>query len=327
MKKATAIAGSNIAFVKYWGNVDAQLRLPSNGSISMTLDRAQTVTTIEFLSESGCDTVSIDGRVAGETATARVSRHLDRIRQLAGVQLPARVVSRNSFPASAGIASSASGFAALTVAACAALGLSLSRRDLSRLARLGSGSACRSIFGGFVEWVPGARHEDSYAHQIAPANSWDLVDIIAVVSSEPKRVPSQMGHRLAPTSPFFSARLATVHVALSNVRTAILHRNLASLGEVAEADALSLHAVAMTARPSILYWQPGTVALLRSIREWREEGIEAYFTIDAGPNVHILTSREWGDAVRDRLAAIPEVKQTIECGPGGEARLSEAHLF
>ena len=188
MKKSTAKAGSNIAFVKYWGNANDELRIPMNGSISMTLDAAQTITTVEFSADLDRDILVLNEEDAGEKATARASKHLDHLRELAGTDLRARIVSRNTFPTGAGIASSASGFACLTMAAAGALGLELDTPELSRIARLGSGSASRSIDGGFVEWIPGDSHESSYAVELAPADHWDLVDIIAIVSQDEKDV-------------------------------------------------------------------------------------------------------------------------------------------
>ena len=179
--KAAASAGSNIAFIKYWGNYDEQLRIPMNGSISMTLDAATTTTSVEFDSSLTTDHFTLNGRRANPRATARVASHLDHFRTMAHTDYKARVDSTNSFPNGAGIASSASGFAALTVAASSALGLDLDRFELGRIARLGSGSACRSIDGGFVEWHRGDSHEDSFAAPIAPVDHWDLVDIIAIV--------------------------------------------------------------------------------------------------------------------------------------------------
>ena len=339
MPKATAIAGSNIAFVKYWGNLDPDLRLPLNGSLSMTLDAARTTTTVEFSPALGADELMLNDEPASPAALARASQHLDRIRGLGGVEHRARIASRNTFPADAGIASSASGFAALTVAACAALGLKLPARELSCLARLASGSASRSIFGGFVEWLPGGRHEDSFARQIAPPDHWQLADVIAVVSTKAKETSSSAGHRAAPTSPFLTCRLAALQGTLARTRSAILERDLDALGRELEADALSLHAVAMTASPSALYWQPATVAIMHAVRAWREDrgsredrgwredGLPAYFTIDAGPNVHVITAGEHARAVAARLRQVLGVLRTIVCGPGAGARTCDEHLF
>ncbi|GAB4412348.1 MAG: diphosphomevalonate decarboxylase [Anaerolineales bacterium] len=319
--KATATAGSNIAIVKYWGARDAALNLPANGSISLTLDAARTTTTVRFDPALKSDALVLNGREAGGAALARVSAHLDRLRALAGVRVPALVATANTFPEGAGIASSASGFAALTVAAAAALRLRLSERELSALARLGSGSACRSVIGGWAEWLPGTAHEDSYAVQVAPPEHWDVRDLVVVVSTEAKAVPSAKGHERAASSPLFEARLRQVERALPAVRRAILERDFHALGVLAEADALSMHSVMLTSAPPLLYWLPATVELIRQVWQWRAEGLPCYFTIDAGPNVHILTLPEAVPHVAARLQALPYVRLIIPCGPGSAPRL------
>lgn len=327
MKKETAIAGSNIAFVKYWGNLNSELRLPLNGSISMTLDNATTTTTVEFLEYLSADELYLNEDLADETTTARVSNHLDRIRRIGNSILFARISSQNSFPTGTGIASSASSFAALTAAACKALDLQVSKEELSRLSRLGSGSACRSVYGGFVEWLPGGRHEDSYAYQIAPQDHWNLADIVAVVSDEHKEITSAKGHTLAQDSPFLLTRLGTLQSTLSLTKAAISNKDLSALGALLESEAFSLHAIAMTSDPEILYWTPATVNLIHQIRKWRIDGLQAYFTIDAGPNIHIITLTETVPAVLERLEKIKEVKKWIVCGPGEGVKFSNSHLF
>lgn len=327
MNKATAIAGSNIAFVKYWGKLNSELRLPLNGSISMTLDNATTTTTVDFLDYLSADELYLNDTLADETTTARVSKHLDQIRKISNSVLYARISSQNSFPTGAGIASSASSFAALTTAACKALDLQVSKEELSRLSRLGSGSACRSIYGGFVEWLPGGRHEDSYAQQISPPDHWNLADIVTVVSDEHKEIPSTKGHTLAQNSPFLLTRLGTLQTTLSLTKAAICNKDFSALGILLESEAFSLHAIAMTSDPGILYWTPATVRLIHQIRKWRTEGLQAYFTIDAGPNIHIITLTETVPAILERLEKIEEVKKWIVCSPGDGVRLSNSHLF
>ena len=183
---ATAFALANIAFIKYWGNRDDALRLPANGSISMNLEGLQTRTTVSFQSTLPSDRLSINGREVRGAGLERVACVLDLVRDLAHLDLRAEVVSENNFPSGAGIASSAAAFAALALAASAASSLALDERELSRLARRGSGSACRSIPGGFVEWQAGSGDEDSYASSIAPADHWRLADCIAIVSEAHK---------------------------------------------------------------------------------------------------------------------------------------------
>ena len=229
---ATFRVGSNIAFIKYWGVADASLNIPLNNSISMTLADAHTTTTVTWDADRrlAADEVMLDGELLSAAKAKRIVDHLDRLRSVAGVGYRAQVTSLNNFPMASGIASSASGFAALTVAGCAALGLDLDPSRLSALARRGSGSASRSLFGGFVEWEQGQDDGDSIAHPLYPAHHWDLRDIVAVVSSAEKKVSSANGHLLALTSPLIDGRRAHVDGWLAAVRRAIVDRDIARLG-------------------------------------------------------------------------------------------------
>lgn len=319
--RATAEAGANIALTKYWGNADDSLRIPANDSISITLDRARTVTTVVFRPDLAEDEVVVDELRLSGAARERVVRHLDLFRERAGVSWRAQVVSRSNFPAGTGIAASASGFAALTLACAAALGLNLSPRDLSLLARRGSGSAARSVFGGYVLLHTGTQDEEAFAEPLYPPDWWEICDLVAVVSRTEKPVSSGEGHRLAPTSALHRARVARVTELNRRILDALARRDFAALGEAAEEDALLMHAVMMTSRPSLLYWLPETVMLMHRVHAWRREGIPAYFTIDAGPNVHILTLPEYADCLRADLVALPGVQDVILCRPGPEARI------
>jgi diphosphomevalonate decarboxylase len=322
-RTATAVSCSNIAFVKYWGNRDAALRLPANGSLSMNLSGLETRTTVTFDPSLAQDEAVIDGAHQSGRARERVAEHLGRVRALAGLDVPARVQSASNFPAGAGIASSASAFAALTLAACAAAGLSLSERELSALARLGSGSAARSVPGGFVEWSTGDRHEDSVAWSIAPPEHWALVDIVAVVSREHKAVGSTDGHALAGTSPLQAGRLTGAAERLATCRRALLARDFAALAEVVEADSTLMHAVMMTSRPPLYYWQPATLTVMAEVRAWRSEGLPVCFTIDAGPNVHCICEAPIADEIERRVRGLPGVVDALRAAPGGPARLIE----
>jgi diphosphomevalonate decarboxylase len=328
--RATARAGSNIAFIKYWGVADAALNLPLSNSLSMTLADAYTTTSVEWDTRGvmAGDEVTIDGKLLANKQAERISRHLERIRVLASVSYRARVVSQNNFPMASGIASSASGFAALTVAACSALGLERTPAQLSAIARRGSGSAARSLFGGFVEWEKGRDDATSIARQVQPPDYWELLDIVAIVSAAEKAVSSESGHLLAVSSPFNMARIDQVELALTEARSAIATRDLPRLGVVIERDALAMHAVMMTSTPSLLYWQPGTLEILQAVRQWREqEKIEVYFTIDAGPNVHLICEAAQRGAVTDRLRTLPHVQQVLVSKPGGGPILLDTHLF
>ncbi len=329
-KKVTVRAGSNIAFIKYWGVDDAAINLPQNNSISMTLADAHTTTTVEWIEQGSAatDEITLDGTRLDARKAGRLVRHLDRIRAVAGVDWRARIVSQNNFPMASGIASSASGFAALTTAACRALGLDLPPTRLSALARRGSGSASRSLFGGFVEWERGQDDATSVAHQLYPADHWALYDVVAVVSGAEKAVSSEQGHGLAASSPLNAGRVASLSQALDVVRTAITQRDLARLGPVIEQDALAMHAVMMTSTPSLFYWQPGTLEIIQAVHAWRaQDGLQAYFTIDAGPNIHILCEADTVAAVQARLATLASVQQVIVSRPGPAPILLDDHLF
>lgn len=328
LEKATAVACSNIAFIKYWGKRDEALRLPLNSSLSMALSQATTTTTVAFDSHLTEDMVSIDGQPAPAPTRLRVLRHLDRIRRMVKIDKRARVASCNSFPRDAGLASSASGFAALTLAATRAAGLELSLQELSRLARLGSGSAARSIPGGFVEWHAGQDHESSYAEQLAPPHHWpELRDIVAVLEGTPKPVSSTQGMALAQTSPHLATRLALIPERLEQARRAILDRDLTALGEVSEEEAIELHLIAMSSRPPIFYWRPATLALIHRVLAWRSEGLAVYFTLDAGPNVHLLCEEKDAESIVAMLERMAEVRQIIINAPGPGAHLCPEHLF
>ena len=326
-QKDTANSCANLAFIKYWGNRDAASRIPLNNSISMNLDHATTTTTVEFDSALNSDEIVIGGAVANDAQRMRVIAHLDRVRARAQIETRARMQSQNNFPMGAGIASSASAFAALSLAATRAAGLELPERELSILARQGSGSACRSIPGGFVEWLAGSESANSYAVSIAPSGFWDLRDVIAIVSTEEKKVGSTDGHAAASSSHFLMERLNALPVRLARVRRALFAHDLAALGVAIEEDAVELHFVAMTSTPPIFYWSPGMVRVIQAAQRWRADGLAVYFTFDAGPNVHLICETKDADQVATRAREISDVQQVIVNAPGGAARLIDTHLF
>jgi len=325
--KATAVACSNVPFIKYWGNRDNALRLPANSSLSMNLAGLVTKTTVAFDQHLERDEVVIDGEPAKGAARARVSTHMDLIRHQAGLRAAARVISHSNFPAGTGIASSASAFAALTVAACAAAGLHRTEAELSALARRGSGSACRSVPGGYTEWLMGQGNATSFARSLAPPAYWDLRDIVAVVSREHKAVGSSSGHSLAVSSPLHAARLLIIPALLTACKRALLARDLEAMGVIMEQDAVMMHAVMMTSRPPLYYWAPATLAIIHALQSWRADGLPVYFTIDAGPNVHLLCEADNAAEVRTRVQALPGVLDVLVSPPGGPAQLAEDHLF
>lgn len=319
---STAQAHPNIAFIKYWGNRDPALRIPAKGSISMNLEELHTITRVSFDPALDGDQLAINDKAVKGPGLERVITLLDHIRRIAGLNAYALVKSTNNFPSGAGIASSASAFAALSLAASAAAGLELSERELSRLARLGSGSACRSVPSGFVEWQAGDDDTSSYASSIAPPDHWDLVDCIAVVSSARKETGSTEGHSLASTSPLQDARVAGAPERLARCREAILRRDFAALAEIVELDSNLMHAVMITSSPALLYWQPASLAVMKNVQEWRREGFPACYTVDAGPNVHVIAPGTVQTELSGRLRKIPGVKKVITAHPGGPARLT-----
>lgn len=321
MHSATAQAHPNIAFIKYWGNRDDALRLPANGSISMNLDGLYTRTTVSFQRTLPFDELILNDRELTGPALDRVSALLDLVRARAGFALKAEVVSENNFLSGAGIASSASAFAALAMASSSAAGLDLGEAELSRLARRGSGSACRSIPGGFVEWKAGESDEDSFASSLAPASHWDLADCVAIVSEAHKPTGSTQGHALAGTSPLQAARLADAPRRLDMCRRAILERDFETLAAIVELDSDMMHAVMMTSSPALHYWTAGSVAVMSAVREWRGAGMAVCSTVDAGANVHVICPSAHREDAAARLRTIAGVKEVLVAGVGAGAML------
>jgi diphosphomevalonate decarboxylase len=316
-----ARANTNIALVKYWGKRDAALNLPAVGSLSLTLDALSTRTSVVFDGKLERDQLTLNGAVADDKATARVAKFLDLIRREAKLEARAQVESANDFPTAAGLASSASAFAALALAATRAAGLTLDDRELSILARRGSGSAARSIFGGFVEMHRGSHADgsDSFAEPIV--TDWDLRLVIAATSDGPKATLSTDGMRhTAETSPYYEAWLRMSDGDLKAAREAIARRDLAALGAVTEASCLSMHASAMAARPAVVYFSGATVEGLRIIHELRKSGVPAWFTCDAGPHVKALTDAAHAQQVE---AALAKLGRTWICRPGPRAEVLE----
>ena len=318
---ASAIAHPNIALIKYWGNRDHDLRIPENGSISFNLDGLYTKTKVTFDPSLEKDSLEINGQTIGNSELKRVSQFLRLVNEISGKHYFANVSSENNFPIAAGIASSAAAFAALSLAASKALGLDLSEKDLSRLARRGSGSACRSIPDGFVEWKPGRSDEDSFAASIAPASHWDLVDIIAVVKGKHKSVGSTAGHALAHTSPIQKARVADAPRRLDIGRNAILKKDFLALAEIVEIDSNLMHAVMMTSNPSLIYWEPATISIMKSIPELRQAGIPVCYTLDAGPNVHVIVESKYVKKIKETLKEFAEIENFLIATVGGPAKV------
>jgi diphosphomevalonate decarboxylase len=314
---ATAVAHPNIALVKYWGKADADLALPATGSVSMGLDVFPTTTSVT-LTESGRearDTFRLNGYDVEDDALVRVERFLDLVRQLAGSDDRAAVVSENTVPTGAGLASSASGFAALATAASAAYGLDLSERDLSRLARRGSGSATRSIPGGVSVWHAGD-DAASFAERISAP---PMAMVVVTIDDGPKPIGSREAmRRTIATSPFYPAWVTSTTETVQDMLAACASGDFTRIGELTESNALRMHATIEGAFPPIRYLTARSVAVFDAVAELRVAGLEAYATADAGPNVVVLCRPEDRSAVATALASEGSV---IESGTGPAARL------
>jgi diphosphomevalonate decarboxylase len=321
MNSFSSLSHPNIAFIKYWGNRDNTLRIPTNGSISMNLASLETRTTVEISSQIQFDSLTLNGRRETGAALERVQEFMNLLRNISGKSDRVHIISENNFPLSAGIASSASAFAALAAAGSKAFGLELSEKELSILARRGSGSASRSIPGGFAEWHAGKKDADSFAESLAPADHWDLWDCIAVVTDLPKKTGSTEGHLLAGTSPLQIARVQDVPRRLNTCRNAILQKDFEALADIIELDSNMMHAVMMTSQPPLMYWSPKSLELMLEISQWRKKGIPAAYTLDAGPNVHVICTKEYAAQICSRLKKIPGVSLVLSSGVGSGVQI------
>lgn len=317
--KATAIAHTNIALIKYWGKRDKTLILPANSSLSMTLDQFYTETTVEWSADFTTDCFTLNGT---RLEDAKVTRFLSVLRQQFCMTEKAHVTSTNHVPTAAGLASSASAFAALALAASKAAGRDDDDETLSRLARLGSGSASRSIFGDFALWQKGTSPTgiDSYAYAIAAPTELDLAMVVAVVDAGPKAIDSRLGMQsTVETSPYFTAWTATAERDLLTIQAAFKANDFQLIGETVERNALSMHATTMAASPPFTYLKPASFAIMEVVRSLREQGLAAYFTMDAGPNVKVLCLTKDEQAVKAALTA--HAQQVYICHPGPKARV------
>jgi len=316
--KATVRARANIALIKYWGKANAALNIPAVGSISITLDGLWSETEVEFDESLASDTLVLDGQ-SRSSQLERVTECLELVRARAGVECAARVLSHNNFPTGAGLASSASGFAALAAAAAGALDLELSPRSLSIIARQGSGSAARSIFGGFVEMHAGSMPDgsDSFAEPLLAPDAWPLEVVIAITERGEKAVSSRAGmEQSASSSPYYSDWVATSPADLGLGRQAVLSQDFEKLSDVAEHSCLKMHAVAMATQPPLIYWNAATLACLHAVRELRRSGTPVFFTIDAGPQLKAVCEPGTGLDVERTLRDVPGVVDTLVTGLG-----------
>lgn len=332
--KATAIANTNIALVKYWGKRNEELVLPYNSSISLTLNNLSTTTTVEFSRNLPHNEFVINNRLLkeGENEYVRIESFANIFKKLAGIDYCFKVVSKTNFPIASGLASSASAFAALACAFNQALDLKLNKEELSSYARFGSGSASRSIFGGFVKWFKGELDDgsDCFAKQLKDENHWpELRLLICITSSREKPIKSREAmSRTVKTSEFYEAWLQTVDKDLEVVEKAINEKNLVLLGSTAEKNAFKMHATMITSIPPIIYWNQTTLKIIKNVIHLREEHkINAYITIDAGHQVKIICDEKDVDLIKNYLSDIKEIEQFIESKAGSGAKIIDEHLF
>ncbi|MES1954257.1 diphosphomevalonate decarboxylase [Salinisphaera hydrothermalis EPR70] len=321
MSQATARAHSNIALIKYWGKRAGPRNLPAVGSISVTLDALYTDTTVVFDDTLSADCAQLDDKPAD---TARLTPFLDLVRTRAGIDTRASIVSANNFPTGAGLASSASGFAALSLAATRAAGLELDARELSILSRQGSGSAARSIFGGFAEMHRGTRDDgsDAFAEPMLEPEDWPVEIVVAITDTATKSVNSSIGmSHLDERSDYYQAWIDHSESDLAAMRDAIAARDFETVGALTEMSCLKLHGLMMSTRPGLIYWNPATVAAMQAVRSLREAGTPVYFTIDAGPQVKALCAPGYGEAVARSLEGVPGVLETRRTALGPAARV------
>ena len=318
-RQATAVAHPNIALVKYWGKRDLALNLPAAGSVSLTLDGMSTRTHISFVDHQPKDLIMINDRVLRGGHERRIVDFLDLARSIAGIDLPAVIRTNNDFPTSAGLASSSSGFAALAAACVVALGIDVGPAGLSVLARQGSGSAARSVLGGFVEMLPGEKPDgsDAFAVSIAPDDHWDLRCLVVLTTRGEKSIGSTEAMELTrTTSPYYEPWVSSVARDVELAKKAIKDKDFELLAEVAERSCLRMHASAMAAEPGIVYWNGLTTTLIHHVRALRKDGMAAFFTIDAGPHVKVFCTAPQVSAVEAMLRAVDGVHDIIRAKPG-----------
>ena len=316
-------AHTNIAFIKYWGKEDETLILPKNNSLSLTLDAFYTDTQVCFDKKLNKDILFIDGKEQDKKALKKAQVILDLVRKEAGIHEFARIDSKNHVPTAAGLASSASGLAALAGAASLAAGLNLTKEELSRLARRGSGSASRSIYGGFAEWQKGSSDIDSFAIPIDEAD-WDIGMIFIIVDDGRKEVSSTEGmRRVVETSPYYDGWISSTKEDLIDMKSAIKMQDIVKVGEIAERSALKMHALNLSANPPFNYWSPESIEAMRMVSELRKQGYPVYLTMDAGPNVKLICKDSQMEELMEKLLQTFHKEQLVMAKPGPGIQILE----
>ena len=322
MSKATAIAHPIQGLVKYHGLRDPKLRLPLHDSISVCTAPFETRTTVEVRPDLKADVVEIDGQPAAERAYERAVTVINAIRQKSGRGEKVFVKSANNFPSNIGLGASSSGFAALAFATDKAFEAGLSRNELSAIARLGSGSACRALVGGYAQWYAGNNHESSFAEPLATAKQLPMSMVIAII---PAFKHTEDAHKEAMQSPLLPCRVAFARALIDDMRGAIARADFTAVAMMAEQDTLCLHATTMTGPSGHIHWQPETLQVMHEVRRMRAEGLECYFSIDTGATVYINSTAENQNAVKERIDALGI--ETALASVGSGARLVRSHLF
>lgn len=318
----TARAHTNIALIKYWGKRDTTLFLPYTSSLSLTLDAFYTDTAVEF-SDHG-DEFILNGEKQDEKATQKVSRFIDLFRAESGIDKGVRVMSHNHVPTAAGLASSASAYAALAMALNTLFELNLSRTELSRFSRKGSGSSTRSLFGGFVEWDKGVDDKTSVAHPLLDQQDVPCGMIICLINKKEKEISSREGMALTvETSPFFPAFVEASAVDLKEMKEAIAERDVTKIGEIAERNALRMHATMLGATPPFTYFEPKSIETMQKIKQLRQKGYHCYITMDAGPNVKVIAPLNELEDLKKELLTLFSNDDLITATAGPEAYLLE----
>lgn len=328
MSNGKAKAYTNIALIKYWGKQDEELIIPSNSSLSLTLDAFYTITNVSFSKNNQKDRFYLNKQLQNDQQSKKVYQFLDLVRKKAQTDLFAEVTSYNHVPTAAGLASSASGMAALAGACNEALRLNLSNEELSALARRGSGSACRSIFGGFVEWEKGNSDSSSLAHQIE-SNHWEdqLAMIFILVNDRPKIISSRLGmQQTVKTSSYFPIWVKEAEKDLIIAKNAIANQDFEALGKVSEANALKMHATTLACEPPFSYWSPDSLRAMDEVRTLRQQGFSCYFTMDAGPNVKVLCQKNDAPAILQELQKEFLPSQLIIANAGPEIEFLERNV-
>jgi len=318
--KSSAVAHPIQGLIKYHGLRDEKLRIPFHDSISVATAPTSSHTTIEF-GRVRTDSAWVDGRKLVGREMERVLDVVNEVRRRSRIRQKFKMVSENDFPSNVGLGASASGFAALAMAACDAVGLELSLEELSVIARRGAGSATRSVTGAFSRWKAGFADEESYAYQIA-SEQFQMGIVVALI---PAFKFTENAHKAVLTSPFFHSRLAFVHESLAEMENAIKKRDIRRIGMLAERDSLILHGITMTSVDEMLLWRPETVKVIQEVRSMRADGIPAYFSIDTGATVYVNTEPKRVKSVEQRIKRLGI--ETITCGVGGSAKTVDKHLF